>query len=117
VKLTSGNLTWNGSGYTVTDDLGQPRVNADGSPLTPEAFYAEFATARPYLVKGQVKSGAGSTSSSGAPTFIDRYSVESLYGPSARPDAGKILNEMSLRNKPAYDALRKSAAAKNLVTR
>ena len=116
VKLTRDNLQWNGTGFTVVDDSGQPRTAADGTPLTPEAFYQEYATQRPYLVKGQVRSGGGGTSSSGSPTHTtDRYAVETLWGPNARADAGKVLNEWSLRDKRGYDQARASARAKGLV--
>ena len=52
VKLTRDNLQWNGTGFTVVDDSGQPHVAADGvTPLTPEQFYAEYAASRIYFVK------------------------------------------------------------------
>jgi hypothetical protein len=115
VKLTRDNLRWDGKQFEVIGDDGQPRTAADGTPLTPEQFYQEYAASRLYLVKGQVKSGGGGTSSSGTPAPIDRYAPETLWGPNARVDAGRVLNEWSLRDKKSYDAARRVAVSKNLV--
>jgi len=119
VRLTAQNIRADGNGFTVLDDSGQPRTTATGEPLTPEAFYAEYATQRPYLVRGQVKSGCGGTSSGGAPVALtDRYTPEQLWGPHAVKDAGRILNAWSLGpDKRGYDAARRAAVQKGLLPR
>jgi len=102
--------------YSVLDSSGNVRVNAENVPITVEQLVEETASAKPFLVKGQWKSGAGGSSSTGHHfATTDRYAVETLWGPGARPDAGRVLNEWSLRDKRGYDAARRSAVQKGLV--
>jgi len=114
VKLTRDNLQWNGSGYTVLADDGTARTAADGSPLTPEAFYAEYAEQRPYLVKGQVKSGGGGTSSAGSGRAPTAYDVAKLFGPGSVGNSAEV-NRMSIQQPELYKKLRAEAKARNLV--
>jgi hypothetical protein len=114
-KLTRGNIKHTDAGFVVVDDAGQPKTNADGTPTSITEFFSDFATKKPWLARGVVKSGGGGTSSSGTPAPIDIYAPETLWGPNARPDAGRVLNEWSLRDKRGYDQARKSAVAKGLV--
>jgi len=115
-RLVADNLRWDGKQYEVLDDAGTPRTTADGSAMTPTQFFDEYATQKPFLVKGQVKSGGGGSSSGGAPVSLtNRYDITALWGPGARPDAGRVLNEWSLRDKRGYDQARASAKSKGLV--
>jgi hypothetical protein len=111
VRLTADNIRTDGTNYTVVDDSGNPRTAADGTPLTPDAFYAEYATARPYLVKGQVKSGGGGTSSSGtpAPTTLP---LGYYFGPGSNSAA---VNALSIRDPQSYKRLRAEAQKAGLV--
>ncbi len=117
-KLLQNNLRFDTElkTFVATDDNGVTRLNSDGTPMTGDKLYEEFANSKPHFVKGQVKSGGGGTSSTGYIPSTDRYAVETLWGPGARPDAGKVLNEWSLRDFRSYSLARKSALAKGLVT-
>ena len=115
LRLTRDNIRAEGSGYTVVDDSGQPRFAADGiTPMTPEAFYQEYASQRLYLVKGQVKSGGGGTSSSGS---VNRppgnYQLHELFGPGS---SAQLCNKISIQQPALYKQLRSEAKLKGLVT-
>ena len=99
----------------VLDSSGAVRVNADNTPLTVEQLVQETAASKPFLIRGTVKSGGGGSSSTGHAFASNPYTVENLWGPGARPDAGKVLNEWSLRDRRGYDQARASAKAKGLV--
>jgi hypothetical protein len=116
-KLLQNNLRFDAElkTFVATDDDGVTRLNSDGTPMTGDKLYEEFANSKPHFVKGQVKSGGGGTGSTGRIPLPDPYAVETLWGPGARPDAGRILNEWSLRDKRSYDQARKNAASKGLV--
>src|SRR6266478_7687019 len=103
-----------GNTYIVVNEDGTVRTNSAGENLSLAEAVAQEAANRPYLVRGQVKTGGGGSSSIGTGRLpsTDRYAVESLWGPGARPDAGRVLNEWSLRDRRAYDLARKSAVAK-----
>src|SRR5579862_5622691 len=92
-KLLQNNLRFDEQlkTFVATDDNGVTRLNSDGTVMTGDKLYEEFATAKPHFVKGQVKSGGGGTSSTGHLPPTDRYAVETLWGPGARPDAGRVL--------------------------
>jgi len=114
--ILTGQVQRNADGtYKVLDSSGAVRVNADNTPLTVEQLVQETAASKPFLIRGTVKSGGGGSSSTGHAFASNPYTVENLWGPGARPDAGKVLNEWSLRDRRGYDQARASAKAKGLV--
>jgi hypothetical protein len=116
-KLLQNNLRFDEQlkTFVATDDNGVTRLNSDGTPMTGDKLYEEFANAKPHFVKGQVKSGGGGSSSTGHLPPTDQYKVETLWGPNARADSGKFLNAWSLRDKLSYDRARRSAVQKGLI--
>jgi hypothetical protein len=114
-KLTRSSLKHTGNGFIVINDDGSPRVNPDSTPMSVAEFFSDFANKKPWLARGVVKSGSGSLPSTGRIPSIDRHTPETLWGPNARPDAGRILNALALHDKSAYDAARRSAVQKGLI--
>ena len=94
-------------GYNVIDGSGNVRVNAEGEPLTVEAYYEEVAAARPYLVRGQVIPGHGSQPSIGRPIVIE--DVSRYFGPNSD---GAAANRLP---KDVYRRMRIEAVRRGLV--
>jgi hypothetical protein len=111
-KLLRDNLSWNATEkrFDVLTDDGTLRTNADGSAMKPETLYSEFQGSHPWAIRGRVLSGAGSTSSVAPPPTT--YDVAKLFGPNSD---GRLINQISLTNKPLYQKLRAEAKARNLV--
>jgi hypothetical protein len=90
--LTQANLKWSPSSrsFEVVDNDGQPRLDSDFNPLSPDAFMAQFAIENPFLVRGRTASGAGSTSSQ-----------SSTLGDSSRLNVAEIFGRDSIATKAA----------------
>lgn len=63
IKLLGDSFKWENDTLVAVDQFGAVRKDATGAPLSVDAIVAEFAQARPYMVRGSVKRGAGSTES------------------------------------------------------
>src|SRR5260221_3269814 len=61
-KLTDSEVVWNSDKkrFVIVADDGSERLGIDGNGLTLDAFYGDFATANPHLIRGDVKPGIGS---------------------------------------------------------
>jgi hypothetical protein len=117
-KLLQNNLRFDAElkTYVAVDDSGVTRLNADGTPMLGEQLYNEFSSAKPWLVRSTMIFGTGERGSSSSSPQIDRtYDVTRLYGPGATKDAGRILNELSLRDNRKYQLLRADAKRKQLI--
>lgn len=112
VELVTKNVKVDEDGnITVVGDNGEQRYNAAYQPMTLGEFLGEFAQKRQYLVRSDVKTGTGSTQSQGMPNG-SRYNIEELFGPNAN---AKLANELALRDKRQYMALREQAKERGLI--
>lgn len=84
-RLTRSNLKHDPATNTFVpvDDLGVPRVKADGTPLSVSEFFAEYGNKKPWLQHSQVITGHG-TRPSNAPsapvTDIKRFFIGKQAG-------------------------------------
>jgi hypothetical protein len=53
----------------VVKENGNTKLNSSMTPMTLTEYFSQFAAARPYLVKGQVKNGSGAAESGRAGSF------------------------------------------------
>lgn len=99
--------------FTVLNDNGSVRMNASFEPTTLDEFYQEFAATYSYLVRGEVKPGAGSAESTkGGGPYGNTHTVEEIFGPKSD---SKAANTLALRNPKEYQRLKAVAREKGLV--
>jgi hypothetical protein len=88
-----------------------PRLNADFTPMSISQLAAEFAAARPYLVYGDVKPGAGSSEEQRVfrqpPVPINR-----IFG---RGSSAKAALQLKQENPEEYARLKRSAKEQGLI--
>ena len=113
-KLTSDNVKFDDATgtFTVVGDDGQARLNTAYDPMTIEQFYAEFAAKNPWAVKGDMKPGAGSTTSTKYDGGIKQFKVEDIFGSKSN---SKLANELNKADPAEYKKLRAIAVAQGLV--
>lgn len=115
--LSKGNLVWDEANnkFNVLNDEGQPRMNAAFDPMTVDEYFADFAAKRPYLVKGQVRSGTGAEPAGGHGAGSNqRHTVEQIFG---KGSSSKLANDLALKNPKEYARLRAEAVAKGILGR
>src|SRR6266478_3016124 len=100
-----------GNTYIVTNEDGTIRQNAAGENLSLAEAVAQEAANRPYLVRGQVKTGGGGTSSSGTPPPTSRP-LNFYFGPGSNSAA---TNALSIQRPDEYRRLRQEAVKIGLV--
>lgn len=114
--LTQANLKWSAAtrSFEVVDNDGQPRLDAEFKPLTPDAFMAQFASENPFLVRGRTLAGIGSTSNSQSTLSEGRRGLqcEQVFG---RGSNASVANQLALKNPTEYRRLRTEAVRKNLI--
>jgi hypothetical protein len=96
--LTAKNFKWSDEtgSFTIVDETGQEKLNAEYKPMSPEEFFADFAAKKPWLVKSDVRTGNASTESqrSGLPAQASKPSVEDIFGrTSSAIKASKLMRE------------------------
>jgi hypothetical protein len=101
-----------GNSYIVANEDGSVRQNGAGENLTLAEAVAQEAANRPYLIRGQVKSGGGGTSSSGhlPPTTLP---LSHYCGPGSNSAA---TNALSIQRPAEYKRLRLLAQREGLVS-
>lgn len=99
--------------FIVLNDNGSIRMNASFEPVTLEEFYSDFAASRPYLVRGDMKSGTGSgESSTGSKRYGNNYTAEEIFGPKSN---SKEANDLAMKYPKEYQRLKAEAREKGLV--
>jgi hypothetical protein len=99
--------------FEVVTPEGTPRLTSSFTPLSLDQHVKEFADSRPYLVRSEVRSGAGSSYDQ-YPTFNQQsqYKVEEVFGKgSSSLKASKLMRESPSR----YHELRKEAVKRGLL--
>lgn len=97
--------------FIVLGDNGSERMNAAFEPMSLDEFYAEFASKKPYLVRGEMKQGAGTPSTSKAASG-SKYAIEEVFGP--KSDAKKA-SQLAKENPAEYKRLKKIAVEHGIL--
>lgn len=97
----------------VPNDNKSPyRMNSQYAPMTLEEYFQEYAVKNPWMVRGDVKAGAGSTESQKSGLGGSKFKVEDIFGPKSN---GRLANEFAKADPAGYRRLKDEARAKNLV--
>lgn len=116
-KLTADQVKYDESRgrFIVVSEAGTERMNSAFEPMSLEEFYAEFANKNPYLVRGDVKGGTGSSESqrSGL-SNVGKYQVEQIFG---RGSNAALANQLAKQDPKEYGRLRHEAKEKGLIAR
>lgn len=112
-RLVRGNLRHDAATgtFTVVNDDGTPRLNAVGDPLPVSEFFEDYGNKKPWLVKGSVIPGTGS-SGSGNSVPPPQKPLSFYFGPSSNAAA---INALSLRDPATYRRLRAEAVRAGLI--
>jgi hypothetical protein len=114
-KLTADNIKWDATKgkFTVVADNGTPRLNASFEDMSLDEFYADYAAKNPYLVRGDVRPGVGSSENGRFDISNNgKYEVKQIFGKgSSAVAAQKLMNE----NPAEYRRLRKIAVESGLL--
>lgn len=114
-KLTDTNIRWDGEKgkFVVVGDDGNPRMNSSLEPMSLKEFYSEFAAQNPYLVRGDVKAGAGSGSSSRSDVSNNgKYEVKQIFG---KESNASLANQLKKSNPQEYARLKQIARDAHLI--
>jgi predicted RNase H-like nuclease (RuvC/YqgF family) len=98
--------------FVVLNEEGGERFNSAMELMSLDEYYREFATKKPYLVRGDVKGGSGS-SESGRFGTPGTPKIEELFGP--KSDASKA-NQFALKDPEGYKRMRAQAKAAKLIS-
>ncbi len=94
-KLTDSEVVWNSDKkrFVIVADDGSERLGIDGNGLTLDAFYRDFATANPHLIRGDVKPGIGSREAQqpSHKTLGEREKLAKLFGKGSDSRACNLL--------------------------
>jgi len=110
-RLTRQNLRHNattGSFEVVADD-GTAVLNGAQEPISVSDFFATYATVKPWLVRGQIKSGGGGTSSAGSPVGdTGRFRPEQIFGSKSSSRDAQMLHHKNPAEYARLKALSRS---------
>lgn len=115
MKLTEDNIKYDEKAgrFVVLGDKGQERMNASLEPMTLEEYYQEFAAKNPYLVRGDVTPGIGSTTSRRFDVSNNgQYKVTDIFGKgSSSIKASALMKE----NPTEYHRLKQIAVDQGII--
>jgi hypothetical protein len=113
-KLTSDRVKWDEvrNKFIVINDSGTERMNASYEPMTLEEFYTEFASKNPYLAKGDIRGGVGSSESREGLSRDGKFKVEDIFGPKS---SSKSANDLYRSNPSEYHRLKAIAKSNGLL--
>lgn len=115
MKLTAESIKWDEgkNSFTVVGENGQPRLNSAFEPMTLDEFYQEFAAKNPYLVRGDVKTGAGSSDGKRFDvTTNGKYELTQIFG--SKSD-GNLALKLKKENPQEYARLKKMAQEQRII--
>jgi hypothetical protein len=92
------------------DETGNVRLNNSFEPMTLKDLAIELGTQRPYLARGEVRGGSGSTPSNRP--LDTGVSLERLFG---RNSNGAEANKLAMHNPQKYRELRALARERGLI--
>lgn len=116
MKLTADSIKWEESKgkFVVIGENSQERLNSALEPMSLEEFYQEYAAKNPYLVRGDTKSGTGSTSGSRSNLSNDgKFEVKQIFG----KESNAVFAQQLKRQNPAeYARLKEIAKSSGLIS-
>jgi len=114
-RLTRQNLRHNTTtgAFEVIADDGTPVLNATQEPISVTDYFADYASKKPWLVRGQVKSGGGGTSSAGSPVGDSgRFRPEQIFGSKSSSKDAQMLHH---KNPAEYARLKALSRSMGLI--
>ncbi len=113
-KLTSDEIRWDGAKFVVLGSDATPRLGLDGSTLSLDSFFREFAAQNPHLVRGDVKPGIGSREAQQPPyaTLGEKEKLTQLFG---RKSDSKKANDLAMSDPAEYKRQRHAARRLGLI--
>jgi len=110
---TSASVSWDEDRKSfVVIENGTVRLNNAIEPMSLEEYYQEFAAKKPYLVRGDVKGGAGSKLGDRPLSSDGKHELADIFGPKA--DGGKA-NALKKSNPAEYARLKVLAKQSGLI--
>ena len=114
VQLTGSNVVVGDDGkLSVVGINGEPRFNSAYQPMSVDEYLAEYGDQNKYLVRGETKTGAGSTTSASFPGG-GTYKLTELFG---KESNSKLANQLALQEPARYKALRAEAVKAGLLAK
>jgi ribosomal protein L16 Arg81 hydroxylase len=99
--------------FFVLGENGQPRLNSAYEQMTLEEFYAEYAQKKPYLVRGDIKAGAGSSEAQrSALNAAGKYTVDQIFGKTSN---ASLANKLAMTQPKEYARLKAEAKDKGII--
>jgi hypothetical protein len=113
-KLTGDQVKYDDASgkFVVLNEQGTPRMNSAFEPMTLAEFYQEYANKHSYLVRGDVKGGAGSSESQRSGSQIGKYSVEQIFGKNSN---AALANKLAKTDYKEYSRLKIQAKEQGLI--
>lgn len=114
-KLTADNIKWDTQKgkFVVYGDNGQPRLNSSFEEMSLDEFYTEFASKNPYLVRGDVKLGIGSTGNQRTDVSNNgKFELKNVFG---KDSSGKAAMELMKSSPAEYARLKQLAISSGLI--
>jgi len=115
-KLTEDKIQWNEGTqrFIVLGDDGSERLGADGNSLTVSAYLKEFGQQNNFLVKGDVRTGIGSSEAQQPPhrTLGQKEKLMQYFGKGS--DAQKA-NALGVQNPQLYRQYKREAQSLGII--
>lgn len=114
-KLTQDSIKYDESKgrFVVLGENGAERMNASYEPMSLDEFYTEFASKNPYLVRGSVKTGTGSTESGRFDVSANgKYEVKQIFG---KGSDSKLAMTLYKEDPKEYQRLKGIAKSSGLI--
>jgi hypothetical protein len=114
-KLTEDKIKWDDGKqkFIVLGDDGSERLGADGNSLSVSAYLKEFGAANSYLVRGDVKTGVGSSENQRPyTTTTERDRLAKLFG---KGSDSRAANRLGVENPQLYKQYKREARAIGLI--
>jgi hypothetical protein len=114
IALSERNVQWDADKgkWKVLGEGGSERYNSAIEPMSLDEYYAELASKKPWMVRGDVKSGSGSAEAGRSNLGGGKYAVEQIFGPKSDPI---LANKLAKEDIKEYRRLREVARTARLI--
>jgi hypothetical protein len=99
--------------FVVLNEEGGERFNSAMELMSLDEYYREFATKKPFLVRGDVKGGTGSSESGRVGMAAGTPKIEEIFGPKSDPVKA---NQFALKDYEGYKRMKVQAKAAKLIS-
>jgi len=116
MKLTSDLVRWDEpkGKFTVFGEDGRERLNSALEPMSLPEFYQEYAAKNPYLVRGDVRPGTGSTAGARSTLSSDgKFEVKQIFG---KESSAVSAQQLKKENPAEYARLKQIAKTSGLIS-